>query len=127
VLTNAEFQDALKKRGITDLKKVFCAPFTAGYYGIPEHEGKRIVKVGCFDTRKTTTNLFGWPIERLYAIVDLREHKVLSVRDDGVVPIAGGDRNYTEAAVTQLLGKVRAPKKPTLLAQPARDTAEARH
>src|SRR5437773_12555137 len=96
------------------MKKVFCAPFTAGYYAIPEHEGKRIVKVCCFDTRRTTTNLFGWPIERLYAIVDLRDRKVLSVRDDGVVPIAAGDRNFTEAAA----GRLRPPAKPTLLAQP---------
>jgi primary-amine oxidase len=119
VLSNPEFQEGLKKRGITDFKPLFCAPWSTGYYGIPEYEGKRIVKVGCFDTRKTTTNLFGWPIERLYAIVDLREHKVLSVRDDGVVPIAGGDRNFTEAAVRQMPGgRVRAPRKPTLLAQP---------
>ena len=114
VLTNGEFQEGLKKRGVTDMKKVFCAPFTAGYYAIPKHEGKRIVKVGCFDTRRTTTNLFGWPIERLYAIVDLRDRKVLSVRDDGVVPIAAGDRNFTEAAA----GRLRPPAKPTLLAQP---------
>jgi primary-amine oxidase len=118
VLDNPEFQDGLKKRGITNFKQLFCAPWTAGNYGIPEYEGKRIVKVGCFDTRKTTTNLFGWPIERLYAIVDLRERKVLSVRDDGVVPIAEGDRNYTEATVRQVVGRLRAPRKPTLLAQP---------
>jgi primary-amine oxidase len=118
VLTNAEFQAGLKKRGVTDLEKVFCAPFSAGYYGLPEHEGKRIVKVGCFDTRKTTTNLFGWPIERLYAIVDLRESKVLTVRDDGVVPIAEGDRNYTEAAVGATMGALREARKPTVLAQP---------
>ncbi len=114
VLTNSEFQAGLKKRGVTDLEKVFCAPFSAGYYGIREHDGKRVVKVGCFDTRRTTTNLFGWPIERLYATVDLRERKVLNVRDDGVVPIADGDRNYTEAAI----GELREPRKPTLLAQP---------
>jgi primary-amine oxidase len=114
VLQNPEFQAALKKRGITDVEKVFCAPFSAGYYGIPEHEGKRIVKVGCFDTRRSTTNVFGWPIERLYAIVDLRERKVLSVTDGGVVPIADGDRNYTEAAV----GALRDARKPTAIAQP---------
>ena len=74
---------------MTDLTKVFCAPFAAGYYGSPEHEGKRLVKVGCFDTRRSTTNLFGWPIERLYALVDLRRREVLSVTDHGVVPISG--------------------------------------
>ena len=114
VLSNAEFKAGLAKRGVTDLTKVFCAPFAAGYYANPAHEGKRIVKVGCFDTRRSTTNLFGWPIERLYALLDLRKREVLSVTDYGVVPIAPGDSNYTEAAV----GVLRDPRKPTVLAQP---------
>ena len=115
VLTNAEFQSGLRKRGVTDLMKVFCAPFSAGYYPLPEHNGKRLVKVGCFDTRRTTTNLFGWPIERLYALFDLRGRAVLKVVDDGVVPISDREQNYTEAAV----GELRPAKKPTLVAQPS--------
>ena len=35
VLSNAAFQEGLKKRGVTDMTKVFCAPFSAGYYGDP--------------------------------------------------------------------------------------------
>jgi primary-amine oxidase len=115
VLSNAEFASGLRARGITDFEKLFCAPFSAGYYGDTAHIGKRLVKVGCFDTRRSTTNLFGWPIERLYALVDLRTREVLSVTDGGVVPIAPGDFNYAEAAV----GALRAPRKPTAMAQPA--------
>src|SRR5262249_32412228 len=99
VLSNAEFKAGLQKRGITDLTKIFCAPFSAGYYGNPAYEGKRLVKVGCFDTRRSTTNVFGWPIERLYALVDLKRTEVLSVTDYGVVPIADGDFNYDAAAI----------------------------
>ena len=113
VLSNEEFTAGLRKRGITDLTKVFCAPFSAGYYG-PEQEGKRLVKIGCFDTRRSTTNVFGWPIERLYALVDLRRMAVLSVTDSGVVPIAEGDLNYEAAAVRT----TREPRKPTTQAQP---------
>jgi primary-amine oxidase len=114
VLSNAEFKAGLQKRGITDLTKVFCAPFSAGYYGSPSQEGRRLVKVGCFDTRRSTTNVFGWPIERLYALVDLRRTAVLSVTDDGVVPIADGDLNYDAASVKT----VREPRKPVAFAQP---------
>ena len=114
VLSHPEFKAGLQKRGVTDLSKVFCAPFSAGYYGNPAHDGKRLVKVGCFDTRRSTTNVFGWPIERLYALVDLRRREVLSVSDHGVVPIAAGDMNYTEAAI----GLLRDPRKPTTLSQP---------
>jgi primary-amine oxidase len=115
VLSNAAFLEGLKKRGVTDMTKVFCAPFSAGYYGDAAQDGKRLVKVGCFDTRRSTTNLFAWPIERLYALLDLRKGEVLSVTDYGVVPIAEGDFNYTEAAA----GTLRDPRKPTTLAQPA--------
>ncbi|HJZ72426.1 MAG TPA: hypothetical protein VKE51_11855 [Vicinamibacterales bacterium] len=114
VLANEAFKAGLRKRGITDLSAVFCAPFSAGYYGSPEQAGKRLVKVGCFDTRRTTTNVFGWPIERLYALVDLRRMAVLSVSDYGVVPIAQGDLNYDPAAVKTS----REPRKPTTIAQP---------
>ena len=115
VLENAEFTSGLRKRGITDVTKVFCAPFSAGYYGQPESQGRRLVKVGCFDTRLTTTNMFGWPIEHLYALFDLRQREVLSVTDYGVVPIADGDLNYTEHAA----GTLRDPRRPTLFSQPA--------
>ncbi len=114
VLSNAEFTAGLQKRGITDLTKVFCAPFSAGYYGSPAEQGKRLVKVGCFDTRRSSTNVFGWPIERLYALVDLRRMEVLSVTDSGVVPIADGDFNYDAAGGTTR----RESRKPTTLAQP---------
>jgi len=114
VLSNPDFKAGLQKRGIADVSKVFCAPFSAGYYGSPAQDGQRLVKVGCFDTRRSTTNVFGWPIERLYALVDLRRMEVLSVTDDGVVPIAEGDLNYDAAAAKPL----REPRKPTTLAQP---------
>lgn len=114
VWSHPEFRAALAKRGVSDPEKVFCSPMTAGYFAIPEHAGKRIIKVGCYDLRRTTTNMWGWPIERLYAIVDLRERRVLSVSDAGVVPIADRDMNFTEAAA----GPLRAARKPTVMAQP---------
>ncbi len=113
-LENAEFLAALKKRGFTDPKKLYCAPFSAGNYGIKAHEGKRLLKVGCFDTSRSTNNLFGWPIERLYALVELREKKVLQVVDYGVVPVAAQDMNFTEAAV----GTLRPAENPTVMVQP---------
>lgn len=114
VLSNPAFRAGLEKRGITDLSKLFCSPFMAGYYAIPEHDGRRTAKIGCFDTRRTTTNMWGWPIEGLYAMIDLRAKEVLSVRDDGVVPIAPGDHNFTPAAI----GDLRPARRPTMLSQP---------
>ena len=120
MLSHPEFKAGLAKRGITDMEKVFCAPFSAGYYGNPAHEGKRLVKVGCFDTRKSTTNLFGWPIERLYALVDLRAREVLSVTDNGIVPIA-------EPTRTTRRRRRRAPRaaQAHYLAQPGARTSRS--
>ena len=47
------------------------------------------------------TNVFGWPIERLYALVDLRRMEVLRVTDYCVVPIADGNLNYDAAAISR--------------------------
>jgi primary-amine oxidase len=105
---------ALKKRGFTDPEKVDCAPFAAGYFGIKAHAGKRLLKVGCFDVSRSTNNIFGWPIENLYALVDLRTMQVVQVIDTGNVPVTTQDMNFTEAAI----GKLRSPEKPTLITQP---------
>lgn len=115
VLGNTQFQQGLRSRGITNFSKVVCAPFTAGYYGIPEHEGKRILMVGCFDTQKTTNNIFGWPIERLYAVVDLRAHNIVQVVDYGAIPVSASNQNFREADITS----VRDRRKPTFIAQPS--------
>jgi primary-amine oxidase len=113
-LADAKFQDSLKARGLSDFTKVFCAPYTAGYFGIPEQEGKRILMATCYDTRRATNNMWGWPIERLYAVVDMRARKVLEVVDYGNVPVSGSNQNFREADIDGL----RPPRKPTLSAQP---------
>jgi len=71
VLKHPGFVAALRKRGIVDLKKVFCAPWTMGYFDIAADRGMRLLKVGCFDLRPSENNMFGWPIEGLYASGDI--------------------------------------------------------
>ena len=105
---------AFKKRGHTDLDHVDCAPLSAGYFGIKVHEGKRLMKSGCFDVSQATNNIFGWPIERLYALVDLRAMAVLQVIDQGIVPVTPQNMNFTERDI----GTLRAADNPTLITQP---------
>ena len=83
-------QAGLRKRGITDLEKLFCAPRTAGNYGAAIERTRRIVKVDCFDIRGVKTDVFANPIEGLFATVDL-DNEVLEVADLGVVPVPGGN------------------------------------
>ena len=108
---------ALAKRGITDLSKLYCAPFSMGYFNLPSDRGMRLLKVGCFDLRKATNNVFGWPIEGLYAIVDLKQNKTVRVYDSGPVPIFPGDANFTEQSAAQR-GPLRDPLKPVTITMP---------
>jgi hypothetical protein len=91
---DAGVKAGLQKRGITDLTKVFCAPFSA-YYGTAGG-GKRPVKVGCF-TRRSTTRVPGGRSATLRA-GRLRKTEVLSVTITASA-IADGDFNYDTATV----------------------------
>ena len=114
-LADPRMVSGLKKRGIIDLDKLFCAPFSMGNFNIPEDAGKRLLKVGCFDLRHTTNNIFMAPIERLYAVVDLGTQSVHKFWDGGVVPVSKADLNFTEESQK----KLRAPLKPVISQQPA--------
>lgn len=109
-LADPRMVEALKKRGITDLDKLFCAPFTMGNFNIPEDEGKRLFKVACFDLGQTTNNMWAPPIEGLNAVVDLHSKSVTRVWDSGAVPVSKADLNFTEESQPEL----RAPLNPVL-------------
>ena len=92
-------QAGLRKRGITDFEKLFCAPRTAGNFGTEMEKTRRIVKVDCFDIQGVKTDIFANPIEGLFATVDLDRGKVLEVTDLGVVPVPGGDLELDPASI----------------------------
>lgn len=84
-LDNPEMRRRLKARGIEDLEKIYCPPASQGYFGAPEEEGRRLFKVYCIDLRNAGNNYYGYPIEGLYAVVDLRDKRVVEVRDSEVL------------------------------------------
>ncbi len=92
-------QAGLRKRGITDFEKLFCAPRTAGNFGTETEKTRRIVKVDCFDIRGVKTDVFANPIEGLFATVDLDRGAVLEVTDLGVVPVPGGDLELDSSSI----------------------------
>ena len=114
-LADPRFMEALAKRGVTDKDKVFCAPFSMGYFGVADHEGRRLLKVGCFDLRPSVNSMFGWPIEGLYAVVDLHAGKVIELHNSGVVPISPAEMNFAENSLPSL----RDPLKPVTVATPS--------
>jgi primary-amine oxidase len=91
-------QAGLRKRGITDFEKLFCAPRTVGNFGTELESTRRIVKVDCFDIRGVRSDVFANPIEGLFATFDLDHNKVLAVTDLGVVPVPGGNSELDPAS-----------------------------
>ncbi len=105
VASDPDFQQALAKRGVEDFSRVYCPPLTASYFAIPDEEGKRLLKVPCFDLNGTT-NPYAKPIEGLYAVVDLNARKVLEVVDTGVVPTPPDAAQFDEGSVGELRQKL---------------------
>ena len=93
------WQAAMKKRGYSDLSpdKLFCAPLSAGYFADPAEEGRRLVRVTCFD-KGGTTNVWSRPIEGLLAVVDLDQKKVVRLIDAGVVAVTRDRHDFGEAS-----------------------------
>lgn len=86
VHADPRWQEAIRRRGITDLENVSIDPWTVGRYGIAEEEGKRLVKANA-SYRGSNVNYYARPIEGVIATVDLDSGKVLKVVDTGVVPV----------------------------------------
>jgi primary-amine oxidase len=82
------WQAAMRRRGYDPAHApVYCAPLAAGYSAEPADEGRRLVRVACFDTTGTN-NVWARPIEGLYAVVDLDAEKVVRLIDTGAVPVS---------------------------------------
>lgn len=92
------WQEAMRKRGYTAFDKLFCAPLTVGSIADPREAGRRLLKVACFDTTGTRINVWGRPIEGLYATVDLDAGKVIRLVDTGAVPVARDTGDFTGEA-----------------------------
>jgi primary-amine oxidase len=97
-IANPEWRTAMQRRGYASInpEKLFCAPMPAGYSNEPSEEGRRLVRVACFDTAGTP-NVWGRPIEGLLAVVDLDERQVIRVVDTGPVPVSRETHGFAGA------------------------------
>ena len=78
--------------------KLFCAPFTVGQVSDPALRGRRLLKIGCFDTATARRNVWGRPIEGLYALIDLDAGTVIRLIDTGIVPVSRDTHDYDESS-----------------------------
>ena len=109
-----EFQEALRKRGITDTDLVMVDPWPAGSYGVEEEKGLRLSFARSWLRTSPTDNGYARPIEGVIAVVDLNKMQVINVEDHGVVPMPPNDGNYAAEFVQDF----RTDLKPLDIVQP---------
>ncbi|MEZ5706460.1 MAG: primary-amine oxidase [Burkholderiaceae bacterium] len=82
------YAEALRLRGIDDVKKVVATPLTVGYFDGKDglSQDQRLLKVVSYlDTGDN--NYWAHPIENLVAVVDLEKKQVIKIEDEGVIPV----------------------------------------
>jgi primary-amine oxidase len=99
ILTDASFQAALAKRGITDLSTVVTYPFTAGYRSDADAvEQGRFIRMMVAQAQGPNDNYYAHPVEGVIATVELDSMRV-NVEDNGIVPVPTYSGNYTAEGI----------------------------
>jgi primary-amine oxidase len=96
-----EWRAAMQRRGITDFETVDCMGLTPGWFGTPEEQGRRILRVTCLEGRGTW-NQNARPIEGLIVVWDANEEKAIRVIDTGPVPIPRAPADYDPESIGTL-------------------------
>ena len=114
VKADPRWQEAMRKRGITDFDGLQLDPWPAGNFGDPDEDGRRLLRAVSYLRHTETDNGYAHPIEGVVATVDVGREEVLDVEDHGVIPVPETCANYTTDAV----GKLRTDLKPLEITQP---------
>ncbi|HVA03838.1 MAG TPA: primary-amine oxidase [Acidimicrobiales bacterium] len=110
---NAQWQEAMRRRGIEDLDTVQIDPWPAGSFGFSHEEGRRICRCLFYVRHTPEDNGYAHPIEGVVAFVDMARGEVLEVIDTGVVPVPTECGNYYPETIS-----LRDDLKPIEITQP---------
>ena len=102
VKSDPAWRAAVARRGITeaDYDLVQVDPFSAGNFGYPEEQGRRLVRAVAYWRGGPKDNGYAHPIEGVVAVVDLIAGRILTLVDDPVaIPIPRKPRNYHREAL----------------------------
>lgn len=90
---DSRWQEAMRKRGVTDFSLAMIDPWAAGY-DIEDPSGRRLIRPLTFLRSREDDNGYARPVEGLLVLVDLDLMQVIDVRDHGVVPVPEKAGNY---------------------------------
>jgi primary-amine oxidase len=87
VRADPRWQEAMHKRGITDLSEVRIDDWAGGYFGDPKESGFRFRRAVSYYGGDRSTNTFvTGPVEGVIVYVNLNTKRVFKFTDTGVVP-----------------------------------------
>ena len=92
---DSRWQDAMRKRGVTDFEHVMIDPWPAAYLADEDAPTRRLNRPLTFVRRSEDENGYAHPVEGLVALVDLDRGEVLEVVDHGVIDIPPASGEYT--------------------------------
>ncbi|MDY6998918.1 MAG: tyramine oxidase, partial [Actinomycetota bacterium] len=98
VRADPRWQEAMRKRGVTDFDLAMVDPWPAGYYGPEDHyDGSALIcRPLTFMRAAPSEHGYARPVEGLIVKFNLDEMKVIDIEDHGVVPLPPTAGNYTE-------------------------------
>ena len=99
VRADPRWQEAMRRRGVTDFEKVQIDPWPPGNFDHPAEQGTRISRAVSYLRDDPTDNGYARPIEGVVAIVDLVAQEVVELEDHGLVPIPEDPGRYDAASV----------------------------
>lgn len=111
VKADKRWQEAMRKRGITEYEKVSVDGWAVGAVK-PKFTGRLMRGLSYF--KGDGTNYYGRPIEGVIALVDMTRRVVVDVMDTGVVPFARSGQDFDEKSI----GKLREKPKKLSIKQP---------
>lgn len=114
VRAHPAWQAAMRKRGLENFDLCMVDPWSAGNFGFPGEEGRRLARTLTWVRAHPTDNGYARPVQGVVTLVDLNTMTVVDVQDHGVVPLPPESANYTPDAV----GPLRADLKPIEIRQP---------
>ncbi|MGH7920924.1 MAG: primary-amine oxidase, partial [Candidatus Dormibacteraceae bacterium] len=126
VKADPRWQEAMRKRGVTDLESAMIDSWPAGYNG-PEdgpEKGRFALPLTWACDGSDLENGYARPVEGLIVRVDLDQMKVVEVEDHGVVPLPPRAGNYSPQGIAQENNFPRFPEgvrtdlKPIEISQP---------
>ena len=98
VRQDPRWQEAMRKRGITDFDLAMIDPWPAGYYGPGDHydNSPLVCRPLTFMRAAPSEHGYARPVEGLIVTFDLDKMEVLDIEDHGVVPLPPTAGNYAE-------------------------------